>query len=542
MGGFFGFIGGKGGKRYPKDLALLWNASDTLSSRVGPNALFGSAAAVTDGQGGTYAANVPAVHDIDGRKLMWNGPSYTNKVTCRKANPVDTANVLKAGDAASVLSVVDDTAALAAAGLSGICTSGKVYKLDNSLGVDLAYAIILGAAGNLNTHIMSVYARTSATASLYSGSTDANHSTPVTGATYNYYKKIFTPMNTPATAGVLCGPNSVVYFILPQLVESPYLMPLLIAPGDPLSAASSASAAGTTGGNGLSWPMVGSSASDKLKACFEKTETDGVELWGSNEIKGINWTLTDGWWVHTPGNGGSLYDSVLTINSIYKISYEVRNYSAGTIQSIVGAGTGVVRSSNGVFTEILTCISDVSARFMPSLDFAGEIRVLMVQKIKPSVMSAAALVRMGVGSAEMAASTLILSARGAFAGSLYCERSSSDHRIVRFYDDTAAASSSSEEWYNQEYHRKVVQTNALGTQYRVGNQRLTSEMIPINPAIVWGAWVNYDGSFSPLNSLIAGLFLTVPHWISQVQVWQSSASEADILKWFNKYYPQGAIA
>lgn len=62
-----------------------------------------------------------------------------NKCTSPNANPTAITGT-KSGDAAATFTLVDDSAALAAAGLSGICTSGKVYRLDNSAGTTPAYA------------------------------------------------------------------------------------------------------------------------------------------------------------------------------------------------------------------------------------------------------------------------------------------------------------------------------------------------------------------------------------------------------------------
>ena len=89
-------------------------------------------------------------------KLIMEGQSQ-NKIPHKTANPVDTTGTVMTGDAAAVLSVVDDVSALAAAGLSAICSSGKVYKLDNSAGTTYAYCKLLPAVGNTNIHSASVY-------------------------------------------------------------------------------------------------------------------------------------------------------------------------------------------------------------------------------------------------------------------------------------------------------------------------------------------------------------------------------------------------
>jgi hypothetical protein len=54
-------------------------------------------------------------------------------------NPTVITPWVKFGDAASVLTVVDDTAEIAAANLNSIATNGDVYRLDNTAGVTEAF-------------------------------------------------------------------------------------------------------------------------------------------------------------------------------------------------------------------------------------------------------------------------------------------------------------------------------------------------------------------------------------------------------------------
>ncbi len=159
----------------------------------------------------------------------------TNKVTARKANPTDTTNMFKAGDAASILSVVDDSAALAAAGLSGICTSGKVYKLDNSAGTVNAYMQFFGPTGNTNVHVVSAHVRA------VGGSVDARvRSNNLAGAAVppgNGYVRAsisFTPSGTGDVLWVQASPGQVTYAILPGLEEGSYATSVIA--GDTLAA------------------------------------------------------------------------------------------------------------------------------------------------------------------------------------------------------------------------------------------------------------------------------------------------------------------
>jgi hypothetical protein len=163
------------------------------------------------------------------RTALWC--ASTNKVTCRKANPTDTTNLTKSGDAAATLAVVDDSAELAAAGLSSICTSGKVYKLDNSGGSAAAYVYIGGGVGNTNKHSISCFARGSGTGEIGLGTTTR---TPVTFT--GGYRVITDENRTPPSEGsgwiIVADAGAVVYFILPQLEEGAFCTPPIFKASD----------------------------------------------------------------------------------------------------------------------------------------------------------------------------------------------------------------------------------------------------------------------------------------------------------------------
>jgi hypothetical protein len=163
-------------------------------------------------------------------------PVSTNKCTCRKANPVDTTNIARSGDDAAVLSVVDDTAALAAAGLSDICTSGKVYKLDNSAGVANAFAILGGEVGNLNNHSAAMYAR--GAGYIYIENTTANRRNM--SPDYTQLSIVNTTITqTFRQLAVVCEPGDIAYFILPQLEEGAFVTTTIAldsTEADPLTA------------------------------------------------------------------------------------------------------------------------------------------------------------------------------------------------------------------------------------------------------------------------------------------------------------------
>lgn len=179
-------------------------------------------------------------HTLKGALVL---PAITNKATCRKVNPTDLTNLTKIGDAAATLTVVDDSAALAVAGLDGICTSGKVYKLDNSAGTGTAYAQLVGATSNTNPHSLVVYGRRLvgalallrlhfATTDQQTLSDDGYTRLEINGA---------TPGSTGDVLQIACIAGATAYFILPSLTETTTAPPYPII-GDDTAAAVTQSA------------------------------------------------------------------------------------------------------------------------------------------------------------------------------------------------------------------------------------------------------------------------------------------------------------
>jgi len=153
--------------------------------------------------------------------------SITNKCTNYNANPTDLTNMAKGGDAAAVLSVVDDTATLLASGLQNIVTSGKVYKLDNSLGTIAAYAYSSGGTGNTNTHVSSAFAYKVGSPLVSISGTGSWSGVVVVTSTTNYqrYGVAGTPGSTSDRLQITANAGGVVYFILNSLVENSFDIP-----------------------------------------------------------------------------------------------------------------------------------------------------------------------------------------------------------------------------------------------------------------------------------------------------------------------------
>ena len=158
----------------------------------------------------------------------------TNKCRNVNANPDGAlTNISKSGDTAATLAEVDDMVALVAAGLQHICTSGKVFLLDNSAGSSNAFAVVAGEAGNTSIHTVSGYVRGAGT-----GIVDIHvGSGPTASATLTAsYQRIFASAavsNSTASLRVRAPAGSVVYFILTQYEEA-------ISPSSPIVVAGAA--------------------------------------------------------------------------------------------------------------------------------------------------------------------------------------------------------------------------------------------------------------------------------------------------------------
>lgn len=166
--------------------------------------------------------------------LIENGG--TNKCTNENTNPVDTTGWTLGGDAAGAISVVDDSAALATAGLDEICTSGDVYKLDNSGGAGSALFYVGGTVGNTNNHSAQVYARGtgtgSRTARMSFGNSGGLMDIAPAGDPYALYKiEGEAPDGTTRRLTFTVDAGDILYVTLFQLEENDYCTSIISGAG-----------------------------------------------------------------------------------------------------------------------------------------------------------------------------------------------------------------------------------------------------------------------------------------------------------------------
>ncbi|ABS63559.1 hypothetical protein Plav_1944 [Parvibaculum lavamentivorans DS-1] len=193
-----------------------------------------SSPALMQGEDGLHVFAADEAPVLPGIGLdVWG--QFQNRCTNHNANPAGLVNISKGG-AAAVLSVVDDAAALAEAGLSGVCSSGKVYKLDNSAGSGVAWAWAAGQFASATPHTPSLYYRGSACQLGFAQSGGASVSgartdLPASAAYVAAEGPAYAPSSSSRWWALYAGPGATVHFVLNQLVESSFAVPPIVTGG-----------------------------------------------------------------------------------------------------------------------------------------------------------------------------------------------------------------------------------------------------------------------------------------------------------------------
>lgn len=162
--------------------------------------------------------------------------AITNKNTNYNANPTATTGFNTSGDGAGTLSVISDSAALIAAGLNLLCTSGNVYCANNSAGSTAFIVSLPGTVANTNKHSASLYIRSADSGTV---ATLALNGSPLSITGNNTYARITLDNQTPdsssrrTTLSVPAGKT--VYFILNQLEESVFSSSVIVTTGSSAS-------------------------------------------------------------------------------------------------------------------------------------------------------------------------------------------------------------------------------------------------------------------------------------------------------------------
>lgn len=140
----------------------------------------------------------------------------SNKCANFNANPTDLSGVSLSGAPEATLSVLDDSAAITAAGLGEVCTSGTAFQIDNSAGAGAAIVSIAGVTGDTETHILSCYVRGGAGSIGLSGMSTQSFAP---SSAYVRTSHAMTPDLPSRSMQVSADAGEVVYFVLNQLEE-----------------------------------------------------------------------------------------------------------------------------------------------------------------------------------------------------------------------------------------------------------------------------------------------------------------------------------
>jgi len=101
----------------------------------------------------------------------------------------------------------------------------------------------------------------------------------------------------------------------------------------------------------------------------------------SDWVKGTGWSISGGT-ANCDGtqtsNSNLLQSNTAISGNTYKITYTITNYVSGTLKSVLGVG-GVVRNSNGVYSEYITATSS-SFLLQANSDFIGSIDNVSVKE------------------------------------------------------------------------------------------------------------------------------------------------------------------
>lgn len=186
------------------------------------------------------SANEPRLdHDENGTPLgLLVEGARTNELVAYNANPVDTSGWITSGDANGVFSVVDTPAPLSSVGLENICSSGKVFKIDNSAGATSFVVESSLTVGDLNVRSCSAYFYIDEGGSLngtFGLAFDVEQNLSIYLHKNYAWQKLVVENVTPAATNrrlrIKAYPGQVIHFILPQLEKGTFCSSPIVTSG-----------------------------------------------------------------------------------------------------------------------------------------------------------------------------------------------------------------------------------------------------------------------------------------------------------------------
>lgn len=218
----------------------------------------------------------------------------------------------------------------------------------------------------------------------------------------------------------------------------------------------------------------------------------------------------------------------LVVGQRYVLDFDIVTHPVGTLVFYTLGVTlgiwavGVVGKQRLIFTA-----TGHTFGFKRSSTLDVTIDNISIQRIKPSPMTLATRVMMGVGSGDLPATVGLSIIRSAATTTheQYTERNSSVGKTTS--TDGTSYPSLSHEWSRNSIIRRVTQVNTAGTQFRVGYM-----IEGVHITVQWSAWANFDGSFNPstIYRLMLGYNNAYPMWFNKIAVWGKECTDAEILE------------
>ena len=119
--------------------------------------------------------------------------------------------------------------------------------------------------------------------------------------------------------------------------------------------------------------------------------TNGDFATDSDWIKGVGWSINSGESScdGTQTGNTNLYQSItFETGKIYQVSFNVSNYSTGTIKIVFGDTGGTLKSSNGSYIEEFTFVSGSNFYLQGNSSFIGSIDNVSVKEVRATTVEA----------------------------------------------------------------------------------------------------------------------------------------------------------
>jgi len=205
-------------------------------------------------------------------------------------------------------------------------------------------------------------------------------------------------------------------------------------------------------------------------------------------------------------------------------STDVLAYRVGT----TSGGSDVV-SSTVVSSGVVTRVEFISTSTTTYIAFASsgingqyfEIDNISIQRLLPSVMTAAARIYCGASSAEITADTNILAVRNVATDLIYLASGG----VIKSSDGTNTATVTVADGWGRDIVLDIfVRTNSAGTQFQIGYLK------PAETTITWGDLATYAGTFTPGTHKRTALNGVPPFWIHGDFLSKKSLADADAIR------------